>query len=259
MEGEMTHPAGVLLLIAILLWSLTGMSWAGEKKSPDLLIRMEQNILTVKAREVPHRRILEGLARQLNFELIITGALEERRSLEIDGRPWEEALKRALSPASWAFVYDSSSAGEPRLAKVFVFTSKEGGSSPTRTPTTPNRSASPAPPPDQAPEPQAVSPTAPAERGLDASLVELLEADDDEVRALALVGLATMGGEQAVTALRQALQDKEPWIRETAVEALAEIGGEAAIQGLQQALRDQNVEVRKAAQDALARLQPNPK
>jgi HEAT repeats len=259
MEGEMTHPAGVLLLIVLLLWPLAGVSWAGENKSSDLLIRMEQNILTVKAREVPHRRILEGLARRLNFELIITGALEERRSLEIDGRPWEEALKRALSPASWAFVYDSSGTGEPRLAKVFVFAAKEGGSSPTRTPTTSSHGASPAAPADQTPEPQVPSSSGPAEKGIDASLVELLEADDDEMRALALVGLATMGGEQAVTALKQALQDKEPWIRETAVEALAEIGGEAAIQGLQQALRDQNVEVRKAAQDALARLQPSPK
>jgi HEAT repeat protein len=67
-----------------------------------------------------------------------------------------------------------------------------------------------------------------------------------------------MGGEQAVTALKQALQDKEPWIRETAVEALAEIGGEVAVQGLQQALSDENPDVRKAAQEALIRLQPNP-
>jgi hypothetical protein len=188
----MTQPAGVLLLIAILLWPLAAMSGAGASRSPDLLIRMEQNMLTVKAKEVPHRRILEGLARQLHFELIITGALEERRSLEIEGRPWEEALKRALSPASWAFVYDSPGAGEPRLARVFVFASKEGGSPVARGPTTPSRGPSPTPPPDQTPEPQI--PTAPGstEKGIDASLVELLEADDDEMRALALVGLATM-------------------------------------------------------------------
>ena len=59
-------------------------------------------------------------------------------------------------------------------------------------------------------------------------------------------------------ALRQALQDREPWIRETAVEALAEIGGDQAIQGLQLALRDENEDVRKAAEEALSRLQPNP-
>ena len=92
----------------------------------------------------------------------------------------------------------------------------------------------------------------------DTSAGELLEAEDDETRALALVGLATRGGEQAIMALRQALQDREPWIRETAVEALAEIGGEQAIQGLKLALRNENEDVREAAQEALTRLQPNP-
>jgi HEAT repeats len=249
---------GVLLVIGLLVWPLTAVPRAGESKPEDLLIRMEQHILTVKAREVPHRHILEGLARQLDFELIITGAMEDRRSLEIEGRPWEEALKRALSPASWAFVYDSSNAAEPRLAKVFVFASKDGGSPPTRVPPISSRIASPNPLPNQTPEPQTPPAPEPTEKGIDASLVELLEADDDEMRALALVGLATMGGEQAVTALKQALQDKEPWIRETAVEALAEIGGEVAVQGLQQALSDENPDVRKAAQEALIRLQPNP-
>lgn len=87
---------------------------------------------------------------------------------------------------------------------------------------------------------------------------ELLEADDEETRALAVVGLAAMGGEQAIAPLRKALQDREAWIRETAVEALADIGGEQAVQGLQQALGDENEDVRRAAQEALIRLQPGP-
>ena len=59
-------------------------------------------------------------------------------------------------------------------------------------------------------------------------------------------------------ALRQALQDREPWIRETAVEALAEIGGEQAIQGLQLALRDENEDVRKAAQRGIDQVAAKP-
>jgi hypothetical protein len=254
----MARLAGISLLIGLLIWPLAAMSRAGERQAVDLLIRMEQDSITLKAREVPQRRILEGLAQQLGFELVIIGSLEERRSLDIEGRPWEEALKRALTPASWAFLYDSSSAGAPRLAKVFVFASKDQGSPAARVPTPPSRMAAPPSPPVQTPEPQVPPASEPGEKGIDASLVELLGAEDDETRALALVGLATMGGEQAVTALTQALQDKEAWIRETAVEALAEIGGEAAVQGLQQALNDENSEVRKAAQEALIRLQPNP-
>jgi len=227
-----------------------------EKEQPgELLIQRERDLLTVRAKQVSHRRILESLAGQLHFELIIAGPLEERRTLEIEARPWEETLKKALAPASWAFVYDSSS-GEPRLAKVFVFPSKGDSTSVVRSSQTSERSIPPTQAPSPTPEPQANTPTNPPDTGIDASLTELLQAEDEEMRALALVGLATMGGEQAITALRQALQDKEPWIRETAVEALAEIGGAEALQGLRQALGDENEEVRRAAEEALARLQP---
>ena len=228
-----------------------------EGQSGKLRIQRDRDMLTVQAKQVPHRQILESLAGQLHFELIIVGPLEERRTLEIEARPWEEALKKALAPASWAFVYDSSS-GEPRLAKVFVFPSKGDSTSVARSSPTSERSTplAQALPPPPTPEPQANTPINPSDKGTDASLTELLQAEDEEMRALALVGLATTGGEQAITALRQALQDKEPWIRETAVEALAEIGGAEAIQGLQQALGDENEDVRRAAEEALARLQP---
>src|SRR5919109_2569497 len=123
----MARPGWLLALLLLLVLPIRGMPGTGEGSSGNLIIRMEQDMLTVKANEVPQRRILEGLARRLKFELIIAGPLEDRRSLDIEGRPWEEVLRRALSPASWAFFYDSSG-GEPRLAKVFVFPAKEGGS-----------------------------------------------------------------------------------------------------------------------------------
>jgi hypothetical protein len=252
----MARPIWLIVSLLLLSLPLTAMSGASESKGGNLSIRMDQDMLTVRASDIPHRRILEGLASRLKFELIIAGPLEERRSLEIEGRPWQEALKQALSPASWAFVYDSS-AGEPRLAKVFVFSSTEDGSSPGRSPSTSGRVAVTSRAPMPSPASQGVRAPKLADKGVDASLTELLQADDDETRALALVGLATMGGEQAITALRQALQDKEPWIRETAVEALAEMGGEQAMQGLQQALADGDEDVRRAAQEALARLQPS--
>jgi hypothetical protein len=236
---------------------MRGEPGTNREHSGNPLIRLEGDTLTVRAKELPHRQILEELAKRLKFELIIAGPLEDRRSLEIEARPWEEALKKALSPASWAFVFDSSG-GEPRLAKVFVFPLKEGGSGPGRASPGPSQVASRVPAPAPVPAPEGGKAPQLAEKGLDASLAELIESEDEEMRALGLVGLAAMGGEQAIAALKQALQDKEPWIRETAVEALAEVGGEQAIQGLKQALDDENEDVRRAAQEALIRLQPNP-
>lgn len=223
----------------------------------DLVIRLDGGALTVHAKQVPHRQILEALADRLHFELIIAGPLEERRSLEIEARPWEEALKRALAPASWAFVYHPT-AGEPQLAKVFVFPAKEGSPPGTGLPA---RAGQPAPaPPHPPPTSRAEAPVGPdqppGDPAVGVKLHQLLEADDEETRALALIGLASTGGEEAISALKQALQDKEPWVRETAVEALAELGGDQAMQGLEQALQDDNADVRRAAQEALSRLRP---
>jgi hypothetical protein len=245
----------VSALFLILALPAPGKPGSAESPAQALTIRMDQDRLTLNANDVPQRRLLEELAKRLNFELILAGPLEERRSLDIDARPWEEALKKALSPASWAFVYDSSG-GEPRLTKVFVFPSKDDGSGSIRPPSIPARVATPAPMP--APNPQGRQASRPAAQENEPSMAEMLTAEDEETRALAVIGLAAVGGEESVPALRQALQDKEAWIRETAVEALAEIGGEQAIQGLQQALRDDNEEVRKEAQEALIKLQPNP-
>jgi HEAT repeats len=253
----MTRLLGYILVLGLLALSHMAAAGPGQEKSGEFIIRVDNGMLTLKATNIPHRQILEGLAKRLDFELIVAGRLEDHRSLEIDGRPWEEALKKALAPMSWAFVYDSSG-GEPRLAKVFVFPSKDDGSDSGRPSSSLSRVASPVRTPLPAPTPQ--GPQAPRlpEQGNDTSLPEMLDAEDEETRALALVGLAAMGGEQAIAALRKALQDKEAWIRETAVEALAEIGGEQAVQGLQQALQDENEDVRRAAQEALIKLQPSP-
>jgi hypothetical protein len=253
----MSRSVGLIAFLFLLALPMTGRSEITEGNEGHFTIRMEPEILTVIAKEVPHRQLLAELAKRLQFELIIVGPLEVRRSLEIERRPWEEVLKKALSPASWAFVYDASGR-KPRLAKVFVFPAGDNGFGPGGPSSIASRGASPVTAPTLAPMPRGGKAPQLAEMGLETSLAELLEAEDKEMRALALVGLATMGGEQSIAALKQVLQDEESWIRETAVEALAEIGGEQAIQGLRQALGDENEDVRRAAQEALIRLQPEP-
>jgi hypothetical protein len=245
-----------LAVLIGLVFPVSIVAKAAERDAGQLIIRVDGEMLTVKATQVPHRRILEGLAKRLNFELIIAGPLDDRRSLEIEGRPWEETLKRVLSPASWAFVYRSSG-DQPQLAKVFVFPSKAGSSIANPT-ANPDRVASPPPaPPAQTTRPQAAVAPKPGSETTEPSLAQMLESPDEETRALALIGLATMGDEQATAAITRALRDQVPWVRETAVEALAEIGGEQAIRGLQQALNDENPDVQKAALEALHRLQSN--
>src|SRR5262249_9431683 len=106
---------------------LSATAWANSDKSKPggLFIEVDGPLLTVKAKDVPHREILQGIAERLNFELVIYGSLEERYSLNLEQRPWEKALKKALFPASWTFIYESA-AGKPRLTKVFVLAPQWG-------------------------------------------------------------------------------------------------------------------------------------
>lgn len=250
----MTRVMKSIALLMLFIFPGVAVARPDQRAPGGLYIGMEGELLTVKAKDIPLRRILEGLARQLGFELIVVGALDGRRSLEVEAKPWEQALKKVLAPASWAFVYKSVG-GQSRLAKVFVFPAKEQQGSAAL-----SRSIADLPTGLVRPSPQrqrtgAAASSPHREAGVGGALSELFASDDDEMRAVAIVGLTALGGEQAAGALHQALQDKEPWIRQTAIEALEELGGAHAIQGLQYALRDENPSVRKAAQEALDRLQ----
>jgi hypothetical protein len=233
---------GLVGLLGFLCLALTS---AGPElyPPPGLFVQYEGECLTIKAQAVPQRQILEALAHQLHFELRLMGPLEERQSVEVDRRPWEEGLKRALAPANWVALYRATTE-PPQLSHVWVW---------PRAQEPPVKAPSPVPP-SQPPEMQTPLPSAPGRYELSASPPVLLVSETDEARAVALATLANLGGELAVEAVTQTLHEEAPWLREIAVEALASLGGESAIQGLQQVLEDENIEVQQAAQDALARL-----
>jgi hypothetical protein len=192
------------LALLLLLLTFVGDVAGGpnEGVSQELFIRMDGGLLTIQAKEVPHRQILEELAKRLGVQLIVAGPLEERRSLELNGMPWENALKKALSPAGWAFVYERFAEGT-RLAKVFVFppeaaeTSRRAvASAVARVP--PRESRVPA----QAASGEEAPANPDQQEGIKAALSALVDVDAQATQALALVGLAAMG-EGAVNAFVQ--------------------------------------------------------
>ena len=255
--GNTVHLLSLLSLVVLLVLLVfpLGALAGPDKEDPErLLIWMDGGRLTVKATEVPQRFILEALAQRLGFELVVAGSLEERCSLKLDGEPWEEVLKKALSPTNWVFVYKPTGGGS-RLAKVFVFPPKAEKASPSTSLPIPARvTPPPSPVPAQAAPGKETPLTPDQQERVRTMLTQLLDADDEKTQAVALFGLAVMGGEQAVEALTEALQDEEALIWETAAETLAGLGDGQAIQGLQQALQDEDGEVRQAAQEALGRL-----
>lgn len=211
---------GILLLAFPIMALAEG---PGPVSPQDLFLQVEGDLLTVRAKEVPQRLILEGLAQRLGFELHTMGPLEERRSLNLQRKPLEEGLKEVLHPASWVSLYTPSPKG-PRLTKIIVFPPSLPRAS---HPASPHPQVGPTPPVTTRESPQKVEE---AIAGLSKLAVEV---EDPETRALALFDLATLGG------------GKE------AMEAMLEIGGEEAIQQLEETLKGQSEELRQAVQEML--------
>jgi hypothetical protein len=227
----------LLLGLVLLTWSAKGGALPGEGGPGQLFIQIEGERLTVSAREISHRRLLEELARQLNFELILAGPLEQPRSLEIKGRPWEQALRMALAPASWAVIYESV-AGRPRLIKVVVFPSEE-----TNTRWARKTEASPYSTVTAIEQPQ--SPGQPVEQEVERhpeAAEAALHASDHEVRLTAIAHLGQQADHEALRVLLEIMGDSDPKVEvlESAVAAL-----EALVQ------RAEDREVQQLAAEAL--------
>src|SRR2546422_4409242 len=97
--ARMTWGMGTLLGVTLLAVALAS---PAPRQPPGLFIQMDAGLLTVKAQAVPQRQILEGIAQALHVELIMAGPLAERKSLDLERQPWEDVLKKAVAPASWA-------------------------------------------------------------------------------------------------------------------------------------------------------------
>lgn len=208
-----------------------------------LRIRAEGGFVTLEAAAVPHRQILEGLARVLGFELILASPVDERRSLHLERAPWEEALKRAIAPASWAFVYERS-AGRSVPSRVFVL------------PPVRERAVAPSAPPvaaTAAPPATAVgagdtgqgSPLTPdQQQAVGAALAGLLTAQDGQTREIALLVLAGLGAMPGLEALRAGARGEDAWVLELAAE-------------LREAIQDEE-ELRLAVEHVLGSLLQRP-
>ena len=230
--------------------------------------------LTVKVKDVSLQELLEGIARQSDLTLVLSGSLEDRITIEFHQFSLEEGLRRILGHQSFAVEYGQQTPEESpstvrRPTKLWIFSKAEIGYRVQTTVVDGNTrgdslidvatdirrlqvvlmSEDPGEREDavdalgESGRPEAVAP------------LRLALADEDEdVREAAIAALASIGGDEAAEALAMALQDEEAWLREEAVDALGEIGGDEAAEALAIALQDEEAWLREEAVDALGEI-----
>jgi len=240
--------------------------------NPRRLVRIANNLLTVKVHDASVEELVEEIARQSGLNIVWYGTISERITLDFQGLALDQALARILRHHSFALAISQvgegqSSAARPR--KLWIIPKGAEGS-----------------PPQAAAANESDQEDVLQDESIDITLLiaalrsedswereEAVEAlgeiggpesaqflgvalkdEDEDVRQAAIAALAHIGGDRAAQVLAVALDDEDEWFREEAVEALGEIGGDSAIRLLEQALSDEYDGVRDTAEELLEEL-----
>jgi len=240
--------------------------------NPPLLVRIANNLLTVKVHDASVEELIEEIARQSGLNIVWYGTISERITLDFQGLALDQALARILRRHSFALASAQGGEGEGTAArprKLWIIPKGAEGS-----------------PPQAAATNESEREDVLQDESLDITLLiaalrsedswereEAVEAlgeiggpesaqflgvaltdEDEDVRQAAIAALAHIGGDRAAQVLAVALEDEDEWFREEAVEALGEIGGNSAIRLLEQALSDEYDGVRDTAEELLEEL-----
>jgi hypothetical protein len=261
-----------ICIFLLLSFPVSSLDAAGDSKSEGsgFLIRIKDNLLTVKLKDTPLETVLTEIANQTGIQIIFYGPMEGALSADFSALPLDNGLKRLVREFNHVFVYQEgkTKGSEPEIVKIIIY-SKMGER--------PRKGLE-----ARVIEPKKWSPEKLKEVSLDSllraledkdpevreeavdflsglkderanvHLAEVLLTDEDkDVRESAAGALGELKDKRAIDPLIEALRDKDAGVRESAADALAEIGGEEVISPLMDALRDENEDVRETAADGL--------
>lgn len=210
------------------------------EERPGLWVSVEDDIVSVEARDIPIRHILEEIARHTDLEVVTHDPLSEHVSVDLQDSSMFQAMRRILKDRSYTLSYVPAEDG--RIASLRILSTDPGS---IATSSSRLEFVSSAPP--------VVSPL--AEDGEDLAMLaaDALSHRDPFVRVEAVYALGEIGPSNA-RILEQALMDPSAEVRESAIEALADIGGSESASALEVALNDVEVSVRLEAVEALGEI-----
>jgi len=256
---------------------IPGLGALGHSESDEssFVIRVKDNLLSVKVKAVPLKNVLTEIANQTCIKVTLYVPTEEPLSVEFSDVPLDKGLKRLTRDYSSVFLYGSQKGHEPEIKEVIIYARTDsGGGKRTRPETV--ASGRPRNPPsrnvkrshsavqdkgllDKDPVVRKNAVGSLAESEDDSAILHLgkvLGKDNDEdIRASAAEALGELGDERAIIPLIQALRDKNAGVRESAVDALCDIGGENVIRALKGCVSDRDEDLKKVATEALKRLE----
>ena len=249
-------------------------------------VSVDRGLLSLEARDAALSHILREVAEQADFNLSFRGAVNTPVTLSLDGVPLEKGIRRLVGRNSLVILHQSR---EVRSVLVDVAYNAPVVALQADVPAYRlDRIYGDVTRPDRLGRLRAIRHLgrrgdAPAVKDL--GLVLALE-QDPVLRRMAVIGLGTAGGDQAVAVMVQALRDEDPsvrtqtlralgqsksatartavvgalddeaaMVRAQAIRVLGELGGEEAVEALRDVLLDESdPSIRREAVGALAKL-----
>ncbi len=223
-----------VLIVLLLFFPIFSISASGndEMDNTSLAIRVDDNLLTAKVREMPLKKVLTEVADQMSMRFIYFVPGEVPVVADFSRLPVEKGLKQLLRDYNYALAYDPEDAenGKPHIRKVFILSRK---SNPTVLPAK-------------------FTPRFAGETSLEI-LRKALENEDSFIREDAVDAIGALKDEGNIELLKGVLlTDEDEYVRKSAADALGFIRSEKAFSSLKVALKDESVDVRISVVDALA-------
>ncbi len=216
-----------IILFLFISISITDASGNDKTVNSSSVILVKDKLLTVNVKDIPLKKVLMKIADQIpvKFDCFVSG--EGLIVADFSGLPVEKGLKRLLRDFNYTFIYDNSekSKGSECKIKEIAILSRLGESQSRRA------------------EPMIIS----SEGPMHESLSEDLRTED-------LDKPEEIESEFIVASMRDMLQDEDAEVRLMIVEEIATIGGTTAIQALEGALEDEDEDVKKMAAEKLRQL-----
>ncbi|HEA67048.1 MAG TPA: HEAT repeat domain-containing protein [Desulfobacterales bacterium] len=228
----------ILLAIVILPGKARGVSQSDESQYLSV-VHLEKNLFSVKAKNVPLKRVLEEIAKETGIVIIRRTSTDVRVSADYSALPLAQVLSRLTRDFGRVFVYASQSTAKTtsEIKAVFIYAKSDMALK----------------------ESEETAKQDLASRGgripESGSLYDLLNAGAPELRLKAVELLAESEDESAIDHLTTLLlTDNDRKVRVSAAGALGSLGGVGAMEALSRALRDTDAEVRLNALTALGGL-----
>ncbi len=125
----MSRFINLLYIISFLFIPVFSASGNINTAGPSSLIQVKDNLLTVKVRDVPLKKVLMEVAKQKHIKVVFYASTDDTLITNFSSLPMEKGLVKLLRNYNYAFTYspEKSTGGEHEIRKVVIL-SNGGGS-----------------------------------------------------------------------------------------------------------------------------------